>query len=129
MLERLTAKRIGDCGEAVAARYLKTHGYKIVAKNFRSAHGEVDLVAESGDALVFVEVKTRKDCAARFDDYGLPCEAVNAEKQRHILYTARIFLEKHPTDKYIRFDVVEIYRSEDGKSTRVNHIESAFEAR
>ncbi len=129
MFERLTAKCIGDRGEAVAARYLKAHGYNIIAKNFRSAHGEIDLVAEDGDTLAFVEVKTRKDCAARFDDYGLPCEAVNAEKQRHILYTARIFLEKHPTDKYIRFDVVEVYRREDGKGARVNHIESAFEAR
>lgn len=129
MFDRLTAKRIGDRGEAAAARYLKMHGYKIVARNFRSAHGEIDLVAENRDAIAFVEVKTRKDCAARFDDYGLPCEAVNAEKQRHILYTARIFIEKHPTDKYIRFDVVEVYRGEDGKCTRVNHIESAFEAR
>ena len=129
MFERLTAKCIGDRGEAVAARYLKANGYKIAAKNFRSAHGEIDLVAESQDALVFVEVKTRLDSAARFDAYGLPCEAVNAEKRRHILYTARIFLEKHPTDKCIRFDIVEVYRGKDSKDTRVNHIESAFEAR
>lgn len=129
MLERLTAKYIGDRGEAAAARYLKAHGYKIIAKNFRSAHGEIDLVAENRDALVFVEVKTRTDCAARFDAYGLPCEAVNAEKRRHILYTARVFLAKHPTDKYIRFDIAEVYRAADGKGMRINHIESAFEAR
>ena len=61
-----------------------------------------------------------------FDAYGLPCEAVNADKQRHILYTARVFLAQHPTDKYIRFDVIEVYL---GKDVRINHIESAFEAR
>ena len=120
---------LGKNGENLAVEFLEGKGYQIIARNWRCGNNELDIVALDGDTLVFVEVKTRKDCAARFDDYGLPCEAVNTEKQRHILYTARIFLEKHPTDKYIRFDVVEIYRSEDGKSTRVNHIESAFEAR
>ena len=126
MFERLTTKNIGDRGEALAARELKKHGYRILAKNFRSAHGEIDIIAEDRDVLVFVEVKTRKDCAGNFDAYGLPCEAVNADKQRHILYTARVFLTQHPTDKYIRFDVIEVYL---GKDVRINHIESAFEAR
>ena len=125
----MDAHASGALSEIRAEQYLATQGMTILARNVRAPGSEIDLIAEEGSTLVFVEVKTRKDCAARFDDYGLPCEAVNTEKQRHILYTARIFLEKHPTDKYIRFDVVEIYRSEDGKSTRVNHIESAFEAR
>ena len=122
-------QQTGTKAEDDALAFLQGQGLTPVTRNFRCRFGEIDLIMQEGNTLVFVEVKTRKDCAARFDDYGLPCEAVNTEKQRHILYTARIFLEKHPTDKYIRFDVVEIYRSEDGKSTRVNHIESAFEAR
>ena len=61
MFERLTTKNIGDRGEALAARELKKHGYRILAKNFRSAHGEIDIIAEDRDVLVFVEVKTRKD--------------------------------------------------------------------
>ena len=126
MFERLTTKRIGDHGEAIAARYLQKNGYRILAKNFRSAHGEIDIVAECGDTLVFAEVKTRKDDAARFDAYGLPCEAVGIEKQRHIVYTARVFLAEHPTEKYIRFDVIEVFLAKDA---RINHIEGAFEAR
>ena len=74
MFERLTTKNIGDRGEALAARELKKHGYRILAKNFRSAHGEIDIIAEDRDVLVFVEVKTRKDCAGNFDAYGLPTE-------------------------------------------------------
>lgn len=126
MFERFTTKRIGDRGEAIAARYLRAHGYKITARNFRSAHGEIDIVAEDADTLVFVEVKARRDNADYFDAYGLPCEAVNADKRQHILYTARVFLEKHPTEKYIRFDVIEVYL---GRDARINHIEGAFEAR
>lgn len=123
MLKALTAKCIGDRGERIAAKYLRRKGYKIVCRNFRSAHGEIDLVAASRDCLVFVEVKTRKDDEAHFARYGLPCEAVDKTKQRHILYTARIYLEKHPTDKALRFDVVEVFL---GDNARVNHIENAF---
>lgn len=123
MLKALTTKRIGDRGEQIAANYLRRKGYKIVCRNFRSAHGEIDLVAASRDCLVFVEVKTRKDDEARFERYGLPCEAVDKSKQRHILYTARIYLEKHPSDKAMRFDVVEVFL---GDGARVNHIENAF---
>ena len=126
MFKALTAKSIGDRGEKIAASYLRRKGYKIVCRNFRSAHGEIDLVAALRDCLVFVEVKTRKDDEARFERYGLPCEAVDKSKQRHILYTARVFLAQHPTDKYIRFDVIEVYL---GKDVRINHIESSFEAR
>lgn len=123
MLKALTTKYIGDRGERIAAKYLRQKGYKIVCRNFRSAHGEIDLVAASRDCLVFVEVKTRKDDEAHFERYGLPCEAVDKTKQRHILYTARIYLEKHPTDKALRFDVVEVFL---GDGARVNHIENAF---
>lgn len=118
-----TAKDIGTKGESIAANYLKKHGYRVIAKNFRSAHGEIDIIAESKNFLVFAEVKSRRDDPKRFSDYGLPCEAVNKTKQQHILYTARVYLETHPTDKAMRFDVLEVYL---GEHARVNHIEDAF---
>lgn len=123
MLRVLTTKHIGDRGEQIAANYLRKKGCKIVCRNFRSAHGEIDIIAKTRDCLIFVEVKTRKDNEAYFDRYGLPCEAVDKSKQRHILYTARIYLEKHPTDKALRFDVIEVFL---GDETRINHIENAF---
>lgn len=118
-----TAKDIGKRGEKIAAAYLKKQGYKIHAKNVFSAHGEIDIIAENKDFLVFVEVKARKDSPENFEVYGCPCEAVNKKKQQHILYTARIYLEKHPTDKEIRMDVIEVYL---GESARIEHIENAF---
>lgn len=123
MLFGKTTRDIGRYGEKVAARHLKKNGYKIRAKNFLSAHGEIDIVAENKEFLVIVEVKARKDSPEYFATYGLPSEAVTKKKQQHILYTARLYLEKHPTEKAIRFDVIEIYL---GKPVRVRHIEAAF---
>ncbi len=118
-----TTKDIGNKGEKIAALYLKKHGYKIVAKNFSSAHGEIDIIAQNKDFLVFVEVKARKNCEEYFKNYGLPSEAVNKSKQKHIIFTAEIYLQQNPTDKALRFDVIEVYLD---KNVKVNHIEDAF---
>lgn len=123
MLFGKTTKDIGNAGEKIASKYLKKHGYAIRAKNFHSAHGEIDIIAETKNCLIFAEVKARSDDAQHFNDYGFPCEAVNKTKQQHILYTARVYLATHPTEKEIRFDVLEVYL---GKNVRVNHIEDAF---
>ena len=114
---------IGRNGEKIAARFLKKNGYKILSKNFHSAHGEIDIIAANKEFLVFVEVKARKDCAEHFENYGRPSEAVTKTKQKHIVFTSRIYLEKHPTEKDIRFDVIEVYL---GKQPRICHIENAF---
>lgn len=71
-------KIYGRIGEIKAARYLKKQGMKILERNFRSLRGEVDIVAEDGDTLVFVEVKSRSS-----ETYGQPAEAVTAFKQRN----------------------------------------------
>ncbi len=118
-----TTKDIGANGEKIAAKHLKKQGYKIVAKNFRSSHGEIDIIAKDKDFLVFVEVKSRKNCEENFKNYGLPAEAVNKTKQQHIIFTAQIFLQRHPTDKALRFDVIEVYL---GDEIKINHIEDAF---
>lgn len=123
MLFGKTTKEIGNKGEKVAAKYLKKHGYRIVAKNFASAHGEIDIIAQTKDFLVFVEVKTRKNNEENFKNYGLPSEAVTKNKQMHIIFTAKIYLQQHPTDKALRFDVIEVYMD---KNVKINHIEDAF---
>lgn len=118
-----TTKDIGRSGEKFAEKHLKKQGYKTVAKNFSSAHGEIDIIAESKDYLVFVEVKARKNNEENFKNYGLPGEAVNKTKQQHIIFTAQIFLQRHPTEKALRFDVIEVYL---GDKVEINHIEDAF---
>lgn len=118
-----STKEIGACGEKIAASFLKKHGYKIAAMNFLSAHGEIDIIAENKDFLVFAEVKSRKNSDENFKNYGLPSEAVTKKKQQHIIYTANFYLNKHPTKKAIRFDVIEVFLDE---KSHVNHIEDAF---
>ncbi len=118
-----SAAATGKKGEKLAAEYLRSQGYKILARNVRSAHGEIDIIAENREYLVFAEVKTRTENPEHFANYGRPAEAVNKQKQRHIIYTAEVFLQKHPVEKAARFDVIEVLL---GAKVRFNHIEDAF---
>lgn len=95
-------KILGDKGERIACKELKKKGYKILEKNYRIKLGEIDIIAQDGDTLVFVEVKTRSS-----DEYGTPAEAVDKHKQKRIRQVAASFLLKHKyKDTECRFDVV-----------------------
>lgn len=123
MLFGKNSREIGAKGEKAAAKFLKKSGYKIKKVNYFSAHGEIDIIAENKEYLVFVEVKSRKDSEENFINYGYPAEAVDKNKQKHIIYTARCYLQRYPIDKAMRFDIIEVYL---GESMRINHIENAF---
>ena len=101
-------KLIGRLGETAAAEYLRKKKYRIVATNYACRFGEIDLIAENRDYLVFVEVKSRKS-----SDFAQAREFVNAAKQRRLAATASLWLSQHPTEKQPRFDVMEVY-SENG---------------
>ncbi|MBZ5536697.1 MAG: YraN family protein [Acidobacteriia bacterium] len=101
---------LGRRGERAAFIFLQHLGYMIVSRNFRTVHGEIDLVAWDRDILCFVEVKTRATT-----DHGRPEEAVTAFKQRQILKTSLDYLRQgnlHPVN--IRFDIVSVQFSSDG---------------
>lgn len=113
---------LGQWGEDRAAAFLRLRGYRIAERNFSARCGEIDIIAEKKEFIVFAEVKLRKS-----DEYGAPREFVTASKQRKIINTARLWLAKHDCELQPRFDVIEIY-APDGKNGRVsiNHIEDAF---
>ncbi len=97
---------LGRWGERLAAAHLEARGLQVVARNFRTRAGEVDLVARDGEVTVFVEVKARSS-----DAFGLPEEAVNERKRAHLLEAAQAFLLEHPEwDGDWRVDVVAIRR-------------------
>ena len=117
-------KELGKKGEDITADYLKKQGFIIFKRNYHSRFGEIDIIAEKGDLLLFVEVKTRFENAM-----VLPAEAVNYQKQNKIRMTAKSFLSKSFIDYHCRFDVAEITAfSQSGQyKFRLNYIENAFE--
>ena len=111
----------GREGETAARTYLEKKGYRFIASNFKRTHGEIDLIMEDGDTLVFVEVKSRTNRR-----YGEPREAVTPMKQQHIRYTAKAYLySKRQMERSVRFDVVEVMKMPDG-SWKFHHMKHAF---
>ena len=114
----------GAWGEAQAAQYLRKKHYQIVAAGFRSRFGEIDLIVQNKQYLVFVEVKLRKT-----DRFAKAFEYVDRQKQDRIRMTASIYLDQNPTALQPRFDVIEVYAPE-GVHTlhpQINHMEDAFQ--
>jgi putative endonuclease len=110
----------GTIGEDIAVESLIKKGYRILQRNYRFEHGEIDIIAEDGSALVFVEVKAR-----RSKEFGEPEDAVTPRKREKIRATADGYLfENNIDDKECRFDVIAIdYQN---SKTEIRHIEDAF---
>ena len=117
-------KNLGDFGECAAAEYLKSEGYEILARNFRAAHGEIDIVARDGGFLVFVEVKTRSS-----EKYGFPSEAVDYNKRKHMRLAAEEYFRENNCECEVEFDVLEVSAAiADGVPTLfgINHIQDVL---
>ncbi|MCY4438223.1 MAG: YraN family protein [Chloroflexi bacterium] len=114
---------IGRWGEEEAARYLAVQGYTILTRNYRTPAGELDIVARDGDAIVFVEVKTR-----RTTSFGPPQAAVTAAKAAHIIAAAQHYLlDTEQIDGPWRIDVVAVFGNPKS-SPQITLIRSAVEA-
>ena len=105
-LEEMSSRQIGEKGEEIAAKYLIKRGYKIIQTNWTCQIGEVDIVAQDGDNVVLVEVKTRR--ILNKDDSIMPELAVNRAKQEKYRTLALMYAALHPALTSIRFDVVAI---------------------
>jgi putative endonuclease len=118
-------KPLGYRGERAAEKFLKRHGYKIVARGLRLRGGELDLIAADGRTVVFIEVKTR-----RTQRFGHPAEAVDFRKQWKLTRAALIFLKRHGLLEHrCRFDVVAVNWPHGVKRPKIQHIQNAFEAK
>lgn len=110
----------GRSGEEKAGKHLKKLGYRIIEKNFRTRFGEIDIIAEDGEYLVFVEVKTRT--SSRFAN---PEDYVDERKQRKILKSAQIYLLQYSlNERKCRFDVVSV--SDTDKDAKIEVFKDAF---
>ena len=107
---------IGITGETLAEKYLKENNYKILARNYQTKIGEIDLIAKEEDFIVFVEVKQRASLK-----YGYPREAVTPYKQNKIRQTALCYLKQHNiVDSKVRFDCIEILVDQ------ITHLKNCF---
>jgi putative endonuclease len=114
---------IGSEGERAAAEFLEARGYRILDRNYRTRLGEIDLVAEEGRILVFVEVKVRLN-----DRFGGPAAAITSAKQARIARLAQQYvMSRRLGERPCRFDVVLIWGG-DPKTRRIELLPGAFDA-
>ncbi len=114
---------VGKLGEQVAHRYLKKQGYRIREKGFRCRYGEVDIIAQKKDCLVFVEVRARTGL-----DFGSPEESLTRAKKRRLIASALTYTSTHQNlPAQWRIDVVAIELDDQGKTRRIELIENAVE--
>lgn len=110
---------MGRRGEELAAAWLEARGFRVLERNWRSGHKEVDLVVESGRAVHIVEVKTLTPPVL-----ALPAEKVDARKQRRLVAAARRLIAERHIDREVQFDVVAVVL--DGDEPKVEYIPQAF---
>jgi putative endonuclease len=100
MTDEVVQQRVGAAAEELAARHLQAHGLRIIERNFRVRGGEIDLIAQDGKNLVFVEVRLRSRA-----DFGGAAASITARKQQRIILAARHYLQTHG-EQACRFDCV-----------------------
>ena len=121
--------RLGFLGESLAAQHLEARGYEVIDRNFRTRHGELDLVARDRRWLVFCEVKTRIARSAS-GPFG-PFASVGVRKRRQVRAMAREWLAVHtssdgPRPARLRFDAIGISFDARGRLLQLDHMEDAF---
>lgn len=119
-LDKYNSVKIGKLGEEIATLYLKKNNYIIIDRNFYSKQGEIDIVAEDNNELVFIEVKSRTNLK-----YGEPVDAVDKIKQTRLIKTINYYLYlKHIKNTNIRVDIIEVYIEKE--RYKINHIKQVM---
>ncbi len=118
-------KRLGIAGEKLAQKYLRRKRFRIRALNYQSPHGEIDIVAQEKNTIVFVEVRTLST-----DKYGSPFDVLKEEKKHHLTRAAKHYLGRFHLEHYDwRFDFISVIMGEKRRHAKFEHIEDAFPPR
>ena len=116
-------QEVGKLGEEAARKFLKKRGYRIRETGFRCRHGEIDIVAQKNDYLVFVEVRTKTNL-----DFGTPEESITQAKKERLIASALTYTTTHENIPPLwRIDVIAIEIDDKGKTKRIDLIENAIE--
>ena len=115
----------GAAAEQQACKLLRKHGLKIQVRNYRTQAGEIDIIAEDGEVLVFVEVRLRSNAA-----FGTPGESITTRKQQRILRASKHYLQKHKMydSRPCRFDTVCLLEQNSSTDSDVQWIKNAFDS-
>lgn len=120
-----STQRMGEQSEQMACTFFQRQGFMLIAKNHHCRFGEIDLVMQDGQTLVFIEVRERNS-----DKFGSAIDSITARKQKKIIATAQHFLAQHPKHQLqpCRFDVVGIHPSQPDPDQRIQWLKNAFSA-
>jgi putative endonuclease len=119
----MNRQEVGKLGEKAAQKFLKKRGYRICETGFRCCHGEIDIVAQKKDCLVFVEVRTKSNL-----DFGTPEESITQAKKERLIASALTYTTTHQNIPSLwRIDVVAIELDDKGKPRRIELIENAID--
>ncbi len=111
---------LGNWGEQQAVNFLIKNGYEIICRNFYSFQGEIDIIAKFKKTIIFCEVKTRRNIS-----YGMPIEAVNYYKKKHLYFTAEYYLYKNNLYNIpVRFDIIEVLLI--NHKIKINHVKDVL---
>ena len=116
-------KLLGNWGEQRAARFLQQQGYQILEQNYHCPWGEVDIVAQQDDCLVFIEVRTRKG-----ESFGTPAESATSDKRERLIATAETYLQSlEAQPKEWRIDVITLIVTAHTRRAKLEHYVNAVE--
>ncbi|MBN2185911.1 MAG: YraN family protein [Dehalococcoidia bacterium] len=119
----MNRQEVGKLGEQLARKFLKKRGYRVRETNFHCREGEVDIIAQQGDYLVFIEVRTKSSL-----DFGSPEESITRNKKEKLIATALTYINTHSKLPPLwRIDVVALELDNKGKAKRIELIENAIE--
>ncbi len=113
--------QLGVLGEGLALSFLQKKGYLLIARNWRYRRGEIDIIMQDSDSIVFVEVKTRTK-----SELSAPIDAITSSKIRHLVSVAHAYLQQHQSLLYPRFDIVTVVVDPGKQTSEIEHIEDAF---
>lgn len=116
---KLNADNLGLAAEKIAATFLTQQGLKLVATNFHCRHGEIDLIMQEGNTLIFVEVRLRSNTA-----FGSAAASITPQKQQKLIRTAQFYLQQHAIQSPCRFDAVLMSKAD---LTQIEWLRNAIE--
>jgi putative endonuclease len=111
----------GNLGEKFAQSFLKRKGYKIIATNYRSSYGEMDIILRKADCLIFAEVRCKRSHV-----FGTPEESITSSKKQKLISMAQGYIQKNPpVCKSWRIDFIAVEIDANNRATRIEHFENA----